>query len=435
MYTRFLVFLNSFFTIIISFLCSISYAQSDVWIDKNENENYTARHECSFVQAGDSFILFGGREKAQQLDIYNFKTDTWSVGQSAPKEFNHFQATYYKGFIWVIGSFKTNEFPKEIPAEYIWLYHVKNNQWIKGPKIPVDRQRGGAGLVVYKDKFYLLGGNTIGHSGGFVNWFDEYDPVKNTWTILENAPNARDHFNAAIIGDTLYAIAGRHSGGKGGFFAPLVKHIDTYNFTTKKWATLKEGIPTPRAAPATALFNEQLFIVGGEGENKGPAYKLVEVYNPKTTTWTQKKDIKYPRHGTQAIVSGQGIYITGGSPNRGGGNQLNMEVYNKDKPKAEKIKTTKLKTPKNVSLKPNSQKNIYIKSTGGNTGNFIHSITINGVDKNNFKINSNTDLTLLNSGKEIKLTVEHLGTHKKDSALINIIYNGSRKKTIPITIK
>jgi hypothetical protein len=36
-----------------------SGAATDVWIDKAEDESYTARHECSFVQAGDKFYLFG----------------------------------------------------------------------------------------------------------------------------------------------------------------------------------------------------------------------------------------------------------------------------------------------------------------------------------------------------------------------------------------
>ena len=52
--------------------CQTKDTYSDVWIDKNENENYTARHECSFVQAGDEFIMFGGREFAKKLDKYNY---------------------------------------------------------------------------------------------------------------------------------------------------------------------------------------------------------------------------------------------------------------------------------------------------------------------------------------------------------------------------
>jgi len=44
--------------------------------------------------------------------------------------------------------------------------------------------RGAAGAVVYKDKIYLVGGNTDGHSGGFVGWLDEYDPATGDWRAI-----------------------------------------------------------------------------------------------------------------------------------------------------------------------------------------------------------------------------------------------------------
>jgi len=73
------------------------------WVDLDENESYTARHESSFVQAGDKFYLMGGRENAQTIDVYDYTNDSWeALADSAPFEFNHFQATEYQGLIWVI---------------------------------------------------------------------------------------------------------------------------------------------------------------------------------------------------------------------------------------------------------------------------------------------------------------------------------------------
>lgn len=427
--------LNLFLILIAVLSFQIAEAQNDIWINKNESENYQARHECSFVQAGDKFIMFGGREKAQRLDIYDYKTDSWTIGGNAPKEFNHFQATAHKGFIWVIGSFKTNKFPKEIPADNIWLYHPPTKTWIQGSEIPEDRRRGGAGLVVYDDKFYLIGGNTIGHDGGFVNWFDEYNPKTNTWTRLENASQARDHFSAAVIDNTLYAVGGRHSGGEGGVFAPLIDIVDIYNFETKTWSTLNKPLPTPRAAPGVAVLNNELYVMGGEGENKGPAYKTLEIYNPKTKIWSTKKDMHYARHGTQAIVSGKGIYIAGGSPNQGGGRQNNMEVYNEDVPKGKPLIASKLNVPDEVCIKKNSTKTISIKNNGGNTGSFITSITLSGTDKNLFKLNSNLDFILIDPNSKAAITIEHLGTNKGDNAILTITYNGTSKKNINLVSK
>ncbi|ALJ05223.1 hypothetical protein APS56_08845 [Pseudalgibacter alginicilyticus] len=404
-----------------------------IWINMDEDENYTARHECSFVQAGDQFIMFGGRESAKQLDLYHFKKNTWSqTKNTAPKEFNHFQATFYKGFVWVIGAFKTNNFPKEIPEDNIWLYHPPTDTWIQGPEIPENRRRGGAGLVVYNDKFYLIGGNTIGHNGGYVNWFDEYDPKKNTWTVLENAPQARDHFSAAIIKNVLYAAGGRHSGGEGGVFAPLIDKVDVYNFATKEWTTLPDPLPTPRAAASVAVFNNELLVIGGEGKVKGPAYKLVEAYSPNTKQWTQKKDMNHPRHGTQAIVSGNGIYIAAGSPNRGGGRQLNMEVYNEDSADGTPIITSNLETPKLVSIKQGDTKNFIIKNTNGNSASFINSVKLTGSEANSFKIKTNFNLTLLNANSELNMEISHLGKNSNETAFLQIIYNNNIEKNIKL---
>ena len=78
------------------------------WIDLNENESYTARHECSFVQAGNKMYLFGGRESPRKMDTYDYASNTWSTSDMPDTglDFNHFQAIEYEGLIWVIGAYR-----------------------------------------------------------------------------------------------------------------------------------------------------------------------------------------------------------------------------------------------------------------------------------------------------------------------------------------
>ncbi len=413
-------------------LCQTGSCCADRWIDKVENEAYTARHECSFVQAGERFILFGGRESARKLEMYDYKCNAWSAGGNAPKEFNHFQATSFKGFIWIIGSFRTNNFPREIPADTVWLYHIPSQKWIAGPEIPADRRRGGAGLVVHQDKFYVVAGNTVGHDGGYVNWFDEYDPKNNTWTELADAPQARDHFHAAILGNRLYAAAGRLSGGEGGVFAPCLPVVDVFDFETWTWTRLKEKLPTPRAAPGIAVFNGQLFVMGGEGEEPGPAYRLVEAYDPATESWTRKADMSYPRHGTQAIVSGNGIYLTAGSPVQGGGNQLHMEVYNEDAPAGMKLTASHFDVPDECTLSQGATKNIIVKNTGGNTASFISSVGLGGKNADSFRINTIHSLTLIDADAQFIIEVEYTSSKPGQKAELIITYNGDQVQTVKL---
>lgn len=421
-----------------SLLASLTFAQeNNTWKNLDENENYTPRHECSFVQAGENFILFGGRESAKRLEVYNFKNDSWSVGGAAPIPFNHFQATSHKGLIWVIGAFRTNNFPNEIPATHIYMYNPATKKWTEGLEIPRGRRRGGAGLTVYNNKFYIVGGNTVGHNGGYVPWLDEYDPMTGTWKILDDMPNARDHFQVTTVQNKLYAIGGRRSGGEGGVFAPLIPQVDVYDFKTNSWSTLKHknNIPTPRAAPSVVNFNDKIYVMGGEGAYKGPAFKTVEVFNPLTNHWTSEDSMLYARHGTQAIVSGNGIFTLCGSPNQGGGRQKNLEVYGENTPKGTKIVASKLniKTPKIYFDYNTSVVNIELKlqNTEGNTAIYLNDISLSG---HGFKLEKQYNNLLLNahSTKVIKLSF----TPKKGLAatgLLAIKADGKLRRGIPIT--
>jgi large repetitive protein len=65
--------------------------------------------------------------------------------------------------------------------------------------VPSDRRSGSAGLAVDQDKYYIVVGSTNGHSGGYVDWFDTYNPQRGTWTILTQTPRPRDHFPAVLV--------------------------------------------------------------------------------------------------------------------------------------------------------------------------------------------------------------------------------------------
>ncbi|WP_242528046.1 PKD domain-containing protein [Allomuricauda sp. CAU 1633] len=416
-----------------------------LWTDKDENENYTARHENSFVQAGDKFYLMGGREEAQTIDIYDYTTDSWtSLTDSAPEEFNHFQATEYQGLIWVIGAFKDNLYPNEVPAEYIWMFNPATQEWIQGPEIPAGRQRGSTGLVVYDDKFYIVGGNNDGHDGGYVAWFDEYDPATGTWTPLADAPRARDHFAAVVIGDKLYAAGGRLSGPfPNDVFKPVIPEVDVYDFTSGTWSTLPNGqnIPTPRAGAAAVNFNNRLVVIGGEvqdelvyGVNTDDALAITEEYDPVTQSWDRLADMNFERHGTQAIVSGPGVHILGGSPNRAGGNQKNMEFLGEDSPVGSPSVVSVLSSENTVVINDGETVDVDLNVIDGNIGIFVTSMEITGANAADFAIESG-ELTnaLINPNSTHSLSVSLSGTGPDRIAILTINYDDSSTYSITLT--
>ncbi|WP_420593136.1 malectin domain-containing carbohydrate-binding protein [Robiginitalea biformata] len=413
------------------------------WTDQTDDENYTARHEASFVQAGDKFYLFGGRENPANLDVYDYQTKTWStIPNSAPSDFNHFQATEYNGLIWVIGAFKTNSFPNEAPADYVWAYNPATDQWIQGPEIPADRKRGSTGLVVYNDKFYIIAGNKLGHNGQYGPWFDEFDPATGTWTTLDDAPRARDHFHAEVIGDKLYVVGGRLSGGAGGTFAPLIAEVDVYDFTTSTWSTLPAGqnLPTPRAAASVAVFQDELYVIGGEievdlqGNNVNDAVKTTESFNPTTNTWTTRADLITERHGTQAIVSGDGIHVTAGSNTLGGGGTMkNMEYLGTDNPTGTALTAGQLSVASSLTVETGGASVVTLNHTGGNTGILVTGFQLTGTDSGNFQVFSDLAFRFIPPGGSLDVIVGHTGASDGEVASLVFEYDGTTSSPVALT--
>ncbi|THD67499.1 PKD domain-containing protein [Robertkochia marina] len=410
------------------------------WTLKPQVENYTARHECGFVQAGTKFYLLGGRESATTMEVYDYQTNIWSALQTvAPKDFNHIQPVLYDGLIWIVGGFQTNNYPNEVSLDHVWIFNPATESWYQGPAIPEGRKRGSAGTVVYNNKIYLIGGNTQGHDGGYVPYFDVFDPATGKWTSLPDAPRARDHFQAVVINGKLYAAAGRLTGGEGGVFGPAIPEVDVYDFGSGTWTTLSQekNIPTPRASAASVAYNGKVYVMGGEAESSAitQAFKITEIYDPIIGSWSTGPEMNFGRHGTQAIVSGQGIHITGGSPKRGGGNQKNMEYLNIDAPQGNPSNASELQVTEIVSFNPGETKIVAFNITGGNVGVWLNSIQTIGANAGEFNVvSSDVSNRLLSSGNTYTITVKHTGSLDEVVVPLEISFNDGESAIINLVI-
>jgi hypothetical protein len=404
---------------------------SQTWTLKNEDENYTARHECGFVQVGDKFVLIGGRE-TQVVDIYDYANDTWTQGSASPILLHHFQAVEYEGLVWVIGGFIDNGDPTEDSVEHVYMYNPLSDLWIQGVEIPPARKRGAGSLVHYNNKFYFTGGNNLGHAGGYQAWFDEYDPITGTWTQLTDAPHQRDHFHAAVYGDNMYLLGGRQSGGPGGARYPLIPEIDIYNFTTQTWSTLNpsKNLPTPRSGVSVALYEDEIYVIAGEEVNP---FNVVEALDPNTNTWTTKNSTRKYRDGTQAIVSGNGIYMAAG---KGGVPFKDMEYYDEDNPVGTPNVLSTFEADEYVKSFVYSETDgsvvlqITLSNVLGTTGTFIDSIELTAGDYslsqtyNDVFLGSNSDLI-------IEVTLNNT-TLPENNGLVTVTYNNNSSFNISL---
>ncbi|MBX2883073.1 MAG: hypothetical protein KTR32_24180, partial [Granulosicoccus sp.] len=276
----------------------------------------TARHEAGGVGFQNQFYLIGGRGK-RPVDRYNPSTRRWDNLGTPSKEMHHFQPVTLNGKIYVIGALECC-FPSEKVVPKIQIFDPKSKKWSDGAALPRNRLRGSAGVVVYNNKIYMVGGTTNGHNGGAVNWFDEYDPATKRWKTLKNAPTKRDHFSAVVVGNRLIAAGGRQTDYPD-TFSNLVGRVDVYNFKTEKWESGIPNIPTQRAGAVVAAVGEDVLVIGGETAKAGPAKNTVEAYNVSTRKWRRLNSLRQARHSGGIAQIDNAIHIASGNTRRGGG--------------------------------------------------------------------------------------------------------------------
>ena len=310
------------------FLTSILFASimssALKWETLRTETSCTNRHENALAAVKGKLILLGGRGM-KAVESFDLKTKRWTKLAETPIEMHHFQAVTYKDEVWILGAF-TGRYPHETPIPNIYIFNPEKNEWRVGPEIPADRRRGAAGVFVYKDKIYVVCGIQDGHWDGHVAWLDEYDPGKNIWKKLSDAPHVRDHVQAVVIDDRIYLAGGRRSTARIGQVLNLTEgSVDVYDFKTNAWSTLpaSQNLPTQRAGNASVGLGNKLLVIGGESGSQVPAHNEVEALNTKTMRWETLAPLNQGRHGTGAVNVNGKVYIVAGSGNRGGGPELN----------------------------------------------------------------------------------------------------------------
>ena len=272
------------------------------------------RHETSGVAVNGKIYVIGGRGH-KPIDVYDSATNSWSQAARPPIEMHHFQAVAVDHMIYVVGA-ATCCFPIETNIADIYQFDTLSGNWSKGATIPANRRRGSTAAAVYNKKIYIVGGNTRGHSGGAVNWFDEFDPATGQWQPLADAPDARDHASIAIVGDQLVVAGGRRSDHPN-TFGNTVGRTNIYDLKQQRWTTAA-NIPTQRAGTMAVGVGSELIVLGGESLATKDAHDAVEAFDIFSGNWRSLSPLPTARHGGAAVVLNNNVHVVAGSRQRGG---------------------------------------------------------------------------------------------------------------------
>ncbi|MGJ8679956.1 Kelch repeat-containing protein [Paraglaciecola sp.] len=315
----------SFKKITLVALCFISLQVTGQWKTLDAKGHSTARHENGLVAHQDKVFVIGGRGM-KPIDVFDPATKTWTNNATTPFEMHHITPVSIDGKILIVTGL-TGKYPKEQPITHVWEYDAEKDQWAQGFEIPLPRRRGGAGVTVHNGKVFIVGGIKLGHTSGTSNMLDVFDPKTNTWTELTDAPHIRDHSNAAILDEKLIAFGGRNSSyhepeAFGAFMRQVNDKVDVYDIEENVWKTLKTRLSIPTAGAGAVVYNNRLYYAGGEHAPK-PASSRTVSFGLDAKQWQEEPKLKRGRHGTNAALIGNKMYIAMGSGNKGGGPELN----------------------------------------------------------------------------------------------------------------
>ncbi len=167
-------------------------------------------------------------------------------------------------------------------------------------------------------KIYLIGGfdhhENLGGRAPALSTVDVYDTQTNIWHTAANMPTPRVAPQTAIFSNEIYVFGGYDRKGPGGALR-YKKTVEMYDIATDTW-TKKRDMPTLRHAVMTAVVHGKIYVIGGSVHDKklgrDVATSLVEVYDPATNRWEKRADMPTERGATDAVVVEGKIYVIGG---------------------------------------------------------------------------------------------------------------------------
>src|SRR5262252_5088892 len=211
------------------------------------------------------------------------------------------------------------------PKAMVYEYDPASNQWTK--KRPMRLASHHVAFATLNNKIYALGGFTYPESGppgwNAVNNAWEYDPAADEWKELAPMPTRRGAASAGVangkiyvtggVGDKVYVIGGRVGAAFISSASNNVDLVEMYDPANDLW-TPRARMPTARSAIGAGVYNNNILVAGGEGQDQRflAAFKAVEAYNPALNRWEVLPSMPHPRHGLAAGVIGNRLYTVSG---------------------------------------------------------------------------------------------------------------------------
>ncbi len=242
---------------------------------------------------------------------YNLATNTWTSLAPLPAIVADTTATAINGIIYVPGG-NTNS-PCCVPTDTLFMYNVSTDSW-SGQSMPFTSEYGCSGAI--RGQLFVTGPSDA--TGYPVNLFESYNPATNAWTPLPSP-------TIMHVGGACGVMANKFYLASGSTYLPyqpqqLTNVVEVYDPKSNSW-TQVAPMPTPVRGAGFAVWGSKLYILGGCPDSGCVGRtNLVQVYDPGKDAWSTITSVP------------AGLASVGGAATQGvifleGGQDANTQVY------------------------------------------------------------------------------------------------------------
>jgi hypothetical protein len=259
------------------------------------------RTEVAAARHGTELVVVGGYlpwgDSAAQADAYAPATRRWRRLPDLPVAVNHAMAATWRGKAIVVGGYVGRNEPSNR------AFVLEADRWRELARMPAGRAAGGAAVI--GDTLFVVAG--IGPHGLTRSSY-ALDLRTNRWRAIPG-PTPREHLAVAATGGRVYALAGRTAG-----IDTNVRTLETWRPGARRWTTLPR-VPGSRGGTGATAVGRTIVSVGGE-EPRG-SIATVYAYDTRTRRWRRLPDLPTPRHGLGVVTTARTVYAIAGGPRPG----------------------------------------------------------------------------------------------------------------------
>lgn len=288
------------------------------WVKVTDQAGWQPRDSQGEVVYQDRLWIFGGwfnsfeappRDVWSSADGKNWKL----IQQSAPWRHSDLSMSVaYAGRMWFMGGWYNGRLPGHSASSQVWS-STDGVDWTQVTQDAGWSPRIAAGLVVFKDKMWLLGGTENYYFGDERSLKNDvwYSSDGKAWKLAtaDAGWSPRAYHQAVVLGDKIYVLGGGN-------------YVPQYHASNDVWSS-EDGVHWeqvtesahwhPRLWFSAVVYRDRMWVLGGWSNN--PSKNWGDVwYSRDGKTWQElKSDVVWKeRHEHSAFVFQDKIWIAGG---------------------------------------------------------------------------------------------------------------------------